>query len=107
MVYNPKPIPCVVLPQGPRSTELAALIRERVQYCIQQHRALDVQAAMAGVMPLLSSLISVSKGKGKREGEECKGKREGEECSEADAWQTQLQLAFQLLMEAIGTKLPL
>lgn len=81
--------------QGPRSAELAALIRERVQYCIQQHRALDVQAAMAGVMPLLSSLTSVSRGK-------AKSRPEAEERADADAWQTQLLLAFQLLMEATG-----
>ena len=83
-----------VLLQGPGSAELAGLIRERVQYCMRQRRALDVRAAMAGVMPLLSSLTSVRRGK---------GKQEGAEGPDAEAWQSQLLLAFQLLIAATGT----
>lgn len=83
--------------QGARSQELAALIRERVQYCIQQHRALNVRTAMEGLMPLLRSLTSVRKSK---------GKQEGAPRSEADSWQTQLLLAFQLLMVATGALSP-
>ena len=44
-------------------------------------------------MPLLSSLTSVRKSKGKQE----EAPR-----SDADSWQTQLLLAFQLLMVATG-----
>ena len=86
------------MPQATTSAEIAALIRERVQYCVQQHRALDVQAAIAGVMPLLSSMVSVSRSKSK-------GKLEAGERTDADAWQTHLLLAFQLLRDATGITL--
>ena len=76
--------------QGGTSAELADLIRERVQYCIRHHRALDVRAAMEGVMPLLSAIVAVRTGRSRQPD------------SDPDAWQTQLLLAFQLLILATG-----
>lgn len=63
---------------------LAGLIRARVMYCIAQHRALDVAAAVGEELALLEDLMA------------CKWMKE------VDEWQALLLLVFQLLLHATG-----
>ena len=81
--------------QADASRQLAGLIRSRVQYCMQHYRTLDVRAALEGIMALLASLASAGKPSQVRHG----GSRGA---PDADAWQEQLLLAFQLLMQTVG-----
>jgi len=87
--------PCISV-QADGSRQLAGLIRGRVRYCIQHHRALDVRAALEGVVALLSSLTAV----GKPSSQARHGSGRG--APDAAAWQEQLLLAFQLLLQTVG-----
>ncbi|KAK9817780.1 hypothetical protein WJX72_002069 [[Myrmecia] bisecta] len=67
--------------------ELLMLIRERVLYCVVQHQALDVGAAVRTEMLLLEALCSQSG-------------------ADLSTWQAQLFLVFQLLLKASATRSP-
>jgi len=88
--------PCISV-QADGSRQLAGLIRGRVRYCIQHHRALDVRAALEGIMALLSSLTAA--GKPSSQQARHSGGKGG---PDAAAWQEQLLLAFQLLLQTVG-----
>ncbi len=64
---------------------LIALIKERVLYCIHHHRSLDVASSMQQELGLLTELIT------------------GAANTDAQAWQSQMLLLFQLLLPATGT----
>lgn len=63
---------------------LTTLIKERVLYCIHHHRSLDVAASMHEEVALLTSLVT------------------GSPTADAQAWQSQMMLVFQLLLPATG-----
>ena len=81
--------------QADGSRQLAGLIRGRVQYCIKHNRAFDVRAALEGVMALLSSLTAVGR-------PSSQARHGGRGAPDAEAWQEQLLLAFQLLLQTVG-----
>ena len=64
---------------------LVALIKERVLYCIHHHRSLDVASSMQQELGLLTELVT------------------GGSNADAQAWQSQMLLLFQLLLPATGT----
>lgn len=72
--------------QGSSSSKqgLTALIKERVLYCIHHHRSLDVAASMQQELGLLTHLVT------------------GTPSADAQAWQSQMLLLFQLLLPATG-----
>ncbi len=80
--------------QADASRQLGVLIRGRVQYCIQHHRALDVGAALEGVMALLASLTAAT---GRSQ-----ARHAGRGAPDADAWQEQLLLTLELLLQTVG-----
>lgn len=63
---------------------LVALIKERVLYCIHHHRSLDVASSMQQELGLLTELVT------------------GGSNADAQAWQSQMLLLFQLLLPATG-----
>ena len=63
---------------------LIALIKERVLYCIHHHRSLDVASSMQQELGLLTELVT------------------GSVPTDAQAWQSQMLLLFQLLLPATG-----
>jgi len=63
---------------------LVALIKERVLYCIHHHRSLDVASSMQQELGLLTELVT------------------GPNNADAQAWQSQMLLLFQLLLPATG-----
>ena len=63
---------------------LTTLIKERVLYCIHYHRSLDVAASMREEVALLTSLVT------------------GSPTADAQVWQSQMLLVFQLLLPATG-----
>lgn len=74
-----------VLQGSSRSKQaLTGLIKERVLYCIHHHRSLDVAASMREEVALLTSLVT------------------GSPTADAQAWQSQMMLIFQLLLPATG-----
>lgn len=66
--------------------ELAGLIRQRVMYSIGQHRALPVSQTLAEEVVLLKELAT------------------GAGATDAEAWQEQLRLVFELLLHASGAR---
>lgn len=72
--------------QGSSSSKqgLTALIKERVLYCIHHHRSLDVAGSMQQELALLTHLLT------------------GTPSEDAQAWQSQMLLLFQLLLAATG-----
>lgn len=63
---------------------LVALIKERVLYCIHHHRSLDMASSMQQELGLLTELVT------------------GASNADAQAWQSQMLLLFQLLLPATG-----
>jgi E3 ubiquitin-protein ligase UBR4 len=63
---------------------LVALIKERVLYCIHHHRSLNVASSMQQELGLLTELVT------------------GASNADAQAWQSQMLLLFQLLLPATG-----
>ena len=72
--------------QGSSSSKqaLTALIKERVLYCIHHHRSLDVASSMQQELALLTHLVTDTP------------------TADAQAWQSQMLLLFQLLLPATG-----
>lgn len=72
--------------QGSSSSRqaLTALIKERVLYCIHHHRSLDVASSMQQELALLTHLVTDTP------------------TADAQAWQSQMLLLFQLLLPATG-----
>ena len=66
---------------------LIGLIKERVLYCVHHHRSLDVASSMQQELGLLTQLVT------------------GVPTPDAQAWQAQMLLLFQLLLPATGESL--
>lgn len=87
---------------GSAGLQIADLIRDRVLYCIKQHRALDVAAAVKDELALLSELATSDWLL--HSGQEAAAAAAGDaRDSGADTWQHHLLLLFQLLLHATGT----